>query len=154
MKETAIGILKISSDAFRHNELIPSKYTCEGLNVNPSLRIDNIPEGVEYLALIVDDPDASRGTFTHWVAWNIPPRKLIDENALTAGVEGLNDYDKHKYMGPCPPKDTHRYFFKIFALDSKIQLSPNQKKEDLEKAMQGHVLAYGELIGLYKRTKR
>jgi Raf kinase inhibitor-like YbhB/YbcL family protein len=153
MKETAIGTLKLSSDSFKNNELISSVYTCEGENINPSLRISSIPDGTEYLALIVDDPDASKGVFTHWLVWNIPPSHLIDEHALTGGVEGLNDYEVHHYKGPCPPQGTHRYFFKIYALDKKIDLEPSARKKDLEKAMKGHILAYGELIGLYKKVK-
>jgi Raf kinase inhibitor-like YbhB/YbcL family protein len=153
MKETAIKTLKISSDSFNNNEIIPSVYTCEGENINPPLRINTIPEGSEYFALIVEDPDAPKGVFTHWIAWNIPPSHLIDEHSLTGGIEGLNDYGVHHYMGPCPPSGTHRYLFKIYALDSKIDLENSSSKEALEKAMQGHIIAYGELIGLYKKVK-
>jgi Raf kinase inhibitor-like YbhB/YbcL family protein len=154
MKAASIGTLSLGSNSFKHNELIPTLYTCEGENINPSLKIKELPEGVEYLALIVDDPDAPKGTFTHWVVWNIPPSHLIDENSLTGGMEGLNDYNKHTYMGPCPPSGTHRYFFKIYALDKKINLEEDSRKEDLEKAMEGHIIAYGELIGLYKKVKQ
>jgi Raf kinase inhibitor-like YbhB/YbcL family protein len=154
MKETAIATLHISSAAFKHHDFIPALYTCEGENINPSLKIDKLPEGMEYFALIVDDPDAPQGVFTHWVVWNIPPSHQVEENSLTGGVEGLNDYGKHKYMGPCPPQGTHRYFFKVYALDRKLDLDVTSKKEDLERAMQGHILAYGELIGLYKKAKK
>lgn len=153
MRTTAIETLKITSDAFRFNEHIPSVYTCEGKNINPPLTIDNIPDNTETLAIIMDDPDAPNGTFNHWVVWNIPPKPMIGENTLTGGVEGLNDYEKHNYMGPCPPKDTHRYFFKIYALDRTLHLEPNSKREALEIAMHGHIIAYGELIGLYKKKK-
>lgn len=151
MKKSGIGKLKITSDAFDHNEFIPSNYTCEGENFNPPLRIDHIPREAVCLAIIVDDPDAPAGTFTHWVVWNIPPRPLIEENTLTGGVEGLNDYHKHNFMGSCPPSGTHRYFFKVYALDSMLQLDPKSGKDVLEKAMRGKVLAYGELIGLYEK---
>ena len=151
MKETAIGILKITSSAFKNNEYIPEIYTCEGRNINPSINIENIPPSAESLTIIVDDPDATKGEFTHWVAWNIQPKSAIEEDTFPGGIEGLNDYDTPKYMGPCPPSGVHRYFFKVYALDAKLDIKITSKKADLEKAMEGHVIAYGELIGLYKK---
>jgi Raf kinase inhibitor-like YbhB/YbcL family protein len=142
--------LKIKSPAFEHNGLIPRKYTCDGEDVNPSLVIEDIPGGAQSLALIVDDPDASMGTWNHWVVWNIPPMKEIKENTVP-GIEGMNDFRKHSYGGPCPPGGTHRYFFKVYALDTKLNLGANSRKKDLEKAMQGHILAMGELMGRYSR---
>jgi Raf kinase inhibitor-like YbhB/YbcL family protein len=153
MKGAALGTIEVRSESFKNNELIPSVYTCEGQNINPSLKITTIPQGCEYFALIVDDPDATKGVFTHWVVWNIPPSHSIDEHSLTGGIEGINDYGVHHYKGPCPPQGTHRYFFKIYALDKKIDLDPTAGKAELEKAMQGHILAYGELIGLYRKIK-
>jgi Raf kinase inhibitor-like YbhB/YbcL family protein len=144
--------LSVSSPAFENNKLIPSKYTCDGDNVNPPLTIEGVPDGTKSLVLIVDDPDATIGTFDHWVVWNIPPTNKIEENTVL-GTEGVNDYRKHSYDGPCPPWGTHRYFFKVYALDTKLDLSPNSRKKDVEKAMQGHVLAKGELIGLYRRAR-
>ena len=144
--------LSVSSSAFENNKLIPSKYTCDGEDVNPPLTIEGVPDGAKSLVLIVDDPDAPMGTFDHWVVWNIPPTSKIEENAVP-GTEGVNDFRKRSYGGPCPPYGTHRYFFKVYALDTKLDLSPNSRKKDVEKAMQGHVLAKGELIGLYRRSR-
>ena len=142
--------LIITSPAFENEGVIPSKYTCDGENVNPRLNIDGLPEGTESLVLIVDDPDAPMGTWDHWTVWNIPPSERIEEDSVP-GTEGLNDFGKHSYGGPCPPSGTHRYFFKVYALDTKLNLNGSSRKKDVEKAMKGHILAKGELIGLYKR---
>jgi hypothetical protein len=142
--------LIIRSPAFENNKLIPAKYTCDGDDVNPALNIEGIPEETESLALIVDDPDAPIGTWVHWVVWDIPPTIKIKENTVP-GIEGLNDFRKHFYGGPCPPSGTHRYFFKVYALDTKLTLSSNSRKEDVQRAMKDHILAKGELIGLYSR---
>ena len=144
--------LSVSSSAFENNKLIPAKYTCDGDDVNPPLTIEGTPAETKSLVLIVDDPDAPTGTWDHWVVWNIPPTNRIEENTVT-GTEGLNTDRQHSYGGPCPPWGTHRYFFKVYALDTLLDLSPNSSKKDVEKAMQGHVLAKGELIGLYRRSK-
>lgn len=144
--------LIIKSDVFESNKLIPFKYTCDGEDVNPPLTIEGIPEGTKSLVLIVDDPDAPMGTWDHWIVWNIPPTGKIEENTVP-GVEGMNDFRKHSYGGPCPPSGTHRYFFKVYALDTKLTLNPNSRKKDVEKAMKDHVLAKGELVGLYRRTR-
>nr|MDO8132980.1 YbhB/YbcL family Raf kinase inhibitor-like protein [Candidatus Njordarchaeum guaymaensis] len=140
----------MTSPAFENKGSIPSKYTCDGRDVNPPLKIEDIPKETQSLVLIVDDPDAPAGTFDHWIVWNIPPTERIEENSVP-GTEGLNDLRKHSYGGPCPPSGTHRYFFKVYALDTKLSLNPNSRKRDLEKAMTGHILAKGELIGLYRR---
>jgi Raf kinase inhibitor-like YbhB/YbcL family protein len=153
MKETAIRTLKISSDSFTHNEYIPSVYTCEGKNINPHLRIMNIPESTRSMTIIMDDPDASSGTFTHWIVWNIPPMSIIEENTIPDGIQGINDHGKPEYMGPCPPSGTHRYFFKVYALDTKLDIGIISTKANLERVMEGHTLAYGELIGLYHKVK-
>ena len=129
---------------------IPSKYTCDGDNVNPPLDIKGIPDGTESLVLIVDDPDAPMGTWDHWVVWNIPPKAEMGEDSVP-GTEGMNDFRKHSYGGPCPPSGTHRYFFKVYALDTKLDLAPNSRKQDVERSMKGHVLAQGQLVGLYSR---
>ncbi len=142
--------LRITSSAFVHKGLIPAKYTCDSDDVNPPLKIDGIPERAQSLVLIVDDPDAPMGTWDHWVVWNIPPARNIEENSVP-GTEGLNDFGKHSYGGPCPPSGTHRYFFKIYALDTKLSLNPNSRKKDVERAMEGHILAKGEILGLYAR---
>jgi Raf kinase inhibitor-like YbhB/YbcL family protein len=142
--------LIVKSPAFANNGFIPTKHTCDGEDVNPPLNIEGIPDGTQSLILIVDDPDAPMGTWDHWIVWNIPPSGKIEENSVP-GVEGLNDFRKHSYGGPCPPSGTHRYFFKVYALDTKLNLNANSRKKDLEKAMQGHILAKGELIGRYSR---
>ncbi|MBU0530195.1 MAG: YbhB/YbcL family Raf kinase inhibitor-like protein [Candidatus Aenigmatarchaeota archaeon] len=139
--------LKITSSAFEHNGRIPAKYTSDGEDVNPPLKIEEIPEGTQSLVLISDDPDAPMGTWVHWVVWNMEPRN-VDENSVP-GTEGMNDFGKHSYGGPAPPSGTHRYFFKVYALDTKLDIGPDSRKHDVEKAMEGHVLAKGELIGLY-----
>ncbi|HYA86272.1 MAG TPA: YbhB/YbcL family Raf kinase inhibitor-like protein [Nitrospirota bacterium] len=145
--------LKISSSSFKHNGHIPSKYTCDGMDVNPPLAIENVPPDAKSLALIVDDPDAPRGTWVHWVIWNIASgTQAIDENTVPAGAsEGMNDFRKRNYGGPCPPSGTHRYFFKLYALNSSLTLNANATKLDLERAMKGHILAQSEVIGLYAR---
>jgi len=142
--------LKIMSPAFTHNGSIPVKYTCDGDDVNPSLHIEGLPKGTESLVLIIDDPDAPMGTWDHWIVWNIHPVGKIEENSVP-GIEGLNSFNRHSYGGPCPPSGTHRYFFKVYALDTKLDLDPNSRKEDVEKAMEGHILGKGETIGLYSR---
>lgn len=142
--------LVITSSVFENDGFIPSKHTCDGDDVNPPLNIKGIPEGAESLVLIVDDPDAPMGTWAHWIVWNIPPVEKIEENTVL-GTEGLNDFRKHSYGGPCPPSGTHRYFFKVYALDTKLDLGPNARKKNVERAMEGHILAKGEIIGLYSR---
>jgi hypothetical protein len=144
--------LIITSPAFENNKFIPTKYTCDGEDVNPPLDIKGIPEETKSLVLIIDDPDAPMGTWDHWIVWNIPSTNKIEENTVP-GVEGLNDFRKHSYGGPCPPSGTHRYFFKVYALDTKLALGSNSRKKDVEMAMKGHILAKGELVGLYSRRR-
>jgi Raf kinase inhibitor-like YbhB/YbcL family protein len=143
--------LTIKSSAFEHNKPMPKKYTCIGEDINPPLTIEGIPTETKSLVLLMDDPDAVNGIFDHWVVWNIPPSTTnIAENTVP-GTEGLNSGREHGYYGPCPPSGTHRYFFKVYALDTELGLSANSKKKDVEKAMQGHILAKGELIGLFHK---
>lgn len=144
--------MKISSPVFKNNEFIPAKYTCDGQDVNPPLLIQEVPEGAKSLALIIDDPDAPMGTFVHWIVWNIPPSiAVIKENSLPEGAsQGINDFGRNSYGGPCPPSGTHRYYFKLYALDSLLELK-SARKEDLERAMRGHIIGKTELVGLYKR---
>jgi Raf kinase inhibitor-like YbhB/YbcL family protein len=142
--------INVSSGVFKANDFIPRRYTCDGINVNPSLNIDHIPKRTESLAIIVDDPDAPSGMWVHWVIWNIPvTHHIIENNKL--GVQGLNDSGKHDYSGPCPPRGTHRYFFKVYALDRMLEIPESSDKTRLEQAMEDHILAFGELIGLYRR---
>jgi Raf kinase inhibitor-like YbhB/YbcL family protein len=148
-----MSTLTIASPAFKHNGSIPEKYTCDGADLNPPLVIEGAPPGAKSLALIVDDPDAPRGTWVHWVVWGMDPKtKEIKEESVPAGAkQGMNDFRKRNYGGPCPPSGTHRYFFKLYALDIAPELGPDTTKAALEKAMTGHILAQAELIGLYKR---
>ncbi|MCD6500585.1 YbhB/YbcL family Raf kinase inhibitor-like protein [bacterium] len=145
--------MKIESSAFKENQSIPEKYTCDGENVNPLLKISEVPEAAKSLVLIVDDPDAPMGTWVHWTVWNVSSKTTeIPENSVPEGaIEGMTDFGKPGYGGPCPPSGTHRYFFKLYALDTTLGLSSSAKKVDLEKAMEGHILDKAELIGLYSR---
>lgn len=142
--------MKISSPQFKNNDFIPKKFTCLGMDVNPELVIENMPEGTKSLALIVDDPDAPSGTWTHWVVYDIVPVSKIKENSIP-GKEGMTDSGKCNYGGPCPPSGTHRYFFKLYALDKELNLPKGISVEALLEAMQGHILDSAELIGLFKR---
>lgn len=147
--------MTVTSSAFKDNGNIPSKYTCEGQGISPSLTISSIPVGTKTLALILFDPDAQNGKgFLHWLAWNIPPASEIKENARP-GVQGKNGKKESGYTGPCPPSGTgvHHYNFSIYALDTPLDLPDNASREDLEKAIQGHVLATGKLTGLYRNSK-
>ena len=145
--------MKLTSPAFGNNQLIPKKYTCDGEDINPPLEISEVPEGAKSLVLIVDDPDAPMGTWDHWIVWNIDPAtSLIEENSLPEGaVEGINSFGKQPYGGPCPPGGTHHYHFKLYALDTKLSLGASSKKRDVEKAMEGHILDWTDLVGLYQR---
>jgi hypothetical protein len=142
--------LTVTSTAFKDGSRIPAKYTCDGDNVNPPLTIAGIPEQTKSLVLIVDDPDAPGGTWDHWVVWDIKPMKVIKEDSVP-GVQGINDNKRHQYGGPCPPSGTHRYFFKVYALNTTLRLDPASRKELVEQAMIGHILAQGQLVGLYSR---
>lgn len=145
--------MKIESTAFKNNELIPQEYTCDGKNINPLLLISDVPENAKSLVLIVDDPDASAGTWVHWTVWNIDPEVTeIPENSVPEGsVEGVTDSGRPGYSGPCPPPGTHRYFFKLFALDTTLNLSPSVRAVDIEKEMEASILAEAQLVGLYSR---
>jgi Raf kinase inhibitor-like YbhB/YbcL family protein len=145
--------MKLTSSAFENNSDIPAKYSCDGQNVSPPLAISEVPGELKSLALIVDDPDAPAGDWTHWLVWNIEPATTkIDEGATLAGAEiGPNDFGKNNYQGPCPPSGTHRYQFKLYALDTLLNLDTSTKKKELLEAMQGHILDQTVLIGLYKK---
>ena len=146
--------MKITSSAFQEGASIPSKFSCDGANTSPPLQIGDVPSGAKSLVLIADDPDAPSGLFTHWVVWNISPQTNgIAEGSEPKGVQGKNDFGKLGYGGPCPPSGTHRYYFKIFALDRELDLPPGAKRSQLDAAMKGHVVAQGELIGRYSRKK-
>jgi Raf kinase inhibitor-like YbhB/YbcL family protein len=150
--------MEIKSSAFKAGESIPSKYTCDNIDVSPQLEWSKVPTGTKTFALICDDPDAPSGTYVHWVVCNIPekirqyaenmPKTEILEND---GHQGKNDFGKTGYGGPCPPSGTHRYYFKIYALDTELDLKSGFTKKDLVKFMDGHVLEEGQLMGRYKR---
>ncbi len=144
----------IASPSFNNNDSIPKKFTCDGGNINPELHIQNVPEDAKSLALIMHDPDAPMpGSFTHWVVWNIAPATTVikQENIPPGASEGWNSRAAG-YTGPCPPSGTHRYFFKLYALDATLSLPSSTTKSGLESAMSGHIISQTELIGLYNRS--
>ena len=147
------GQFKISSPAFENNGTIPKKYGCAGENVNPVLKIEDVPPGTKSLALVFDDIDAPGGSYVHWILWKIDPGTgEIRENSVPEGaVQGTNDFKKQSYGGPCPPTRPHRYLFRVYALDTVLNLEPAATKPDLEKAMAGHILSQAELKGTYKK---
>ena len=148
------GGLQIISPVFENNGILPPRYTCDGENINPPLMIENVPRGAKSLALILDDQDAPRGSYVHWIVWNIAPGiKDIREDSVPEGaVEGTNDFKKRNYGGPCPPTRAHRYAFKLYVLDIRLNLETRSTKAVLEKAMKGHILAQAQLITSYKRV--
>ena len=152
MKERK-AMLRITSESFKSNAFIPVKYTCDGANINPSLVVSSLPVKTSTLVIIVEDPDANDGPFVHWLVWNIAPTNRIGENSVP-GEPGTNDFGKLNYKGPCPPSGTHRYCFKVYALDNFLHLPSTAKKADLEAAMGRSVIAYGELVGMYERRNK
>src|SRR5438046_8185410 len=146
--------MTITSSVFQEGWNIPSKFTCDGANTNPPLQISDVPAEAKSLVLIVDDPDAPSGLFTHWAVWNISPQATtIAEGSTPKGAQGTNDFGKSGYGGPCPPSGTHRYYFRIFALDRELDLPVGAKRSQLDAAMKSHVIAKGELMGRYARKK-
>jgi len=150
--------IQMTSSAFAESGMIPPKYTCDGQDVSPPLKWESVPEGTRSIALICDDPDAPMGTFVHWVLYNVPadvrelPENVPAEATLSNGAkQGTSDFGTTGYGGPCPPGGTHRYFFKIYALDAPVELSAGATKAELLGAMEGHILAQGRLMGKYKR---
>ncbi len=144
--------MKITSPAFEDSDMIPATYTCDSDNVNPPLLISDVPEGTKSLALIMDDPDAPGEAFTHWIMWNIPPDTTrIEENDWVDGAEqGMNDGGDLGYTGPCPPEGIHHYYFRLYALDSVLDLQGEVTRMDLEMQISSHMIDEAELIGLYK----
>ncbi|MFW6282465.1 MAG: YbhB/YbcL family Raf kinase inhibitor-like protein [Minisyncoccales bacterium] len=144
--------LKISTPAYGEGELIPSKYTCDGENVSPELKIENIPVGADTFVLIFDDPDAPNGTFTHWVVFNIPAQiNSVAEGAIP-GVEGENDFKRTNYSGPCPPSGTHRYFFRLYAIEGQINLEKGVSRKQIEDEMHDKILASASYMGKYSKS--
>lgn len=150
--------ITITSTAFTDGGMIPRDYTCDGKDISPPLAWAGVPEGTKSLAIICDDPDAPVGTWVHWVLFNIPatvnklPQSMPSAKALENGAKhGINDFRKFGYGGPCPPGGTHRYYFKLYALDIELTQEPGLTKAELLKAMKDHILAEGQLMGRYKR---
>lgn len=152
-----VKIMAITSTAFQNNENIPGKYTCDGVNHNPPLTFSKVPENAQSLVLIVEDPDAvSKKPFIHWLLYNVPPATIqILENKVPKGsIEGMTDFGKVGYGGPCPPSGNHRYFFKLYAIDTLLDLPEGASKEEVQQLMDGHILESAELIGLYQSKRR
>lgn len=152
---TDSGVMRIQSPEFEMNGVIPGRFTCDGENISPRLLILGVPEEAVSLVLVVDDPDAPVGTWVHWLVWNIPPRTAeIAEGTVPAGaVEGVTSFGKAGYGGPCPPSGQHRYFFKLYALDQQLPIGAGSGSDDLEAAMNGHVLDKAGLVGVYSRAR-
>jgi len=151
--------ISISAEGFKHGDNIPDEFTCNGRDISPSLSWKGIPAGTKSIALIMDDPDAPRGTFVHWVLYNILAETLklpggmpLDQTLTDGSMQGISDFGRSGYGGPCPPPGKpHRYYFKIYALDTKLNLPPGASKKQVENAMKGHILEMGELMGKYQR---
>lgn len=147
----------VTSDAFEHHGNIPARYTCDGEDAFPALRFEDVPSKAKTLAIICDDPDAPNGLWVHWIAFNIPAStpeiKESDEVLSLGAIIGTNSWNKQSWGGPCPPSGTHHYFFKVYALDTQLALDKTARNIDLVRAMQGHIIGYGELMGLYARVK-
>ena len=144
--------MKVISQEFIQHQPIPERFTCKGANVSVPLKFTDVPAGTVSYALIVDDPDAPHGTFTHWIAWNIPASPPEIKEGTPAPREGKNSYNVVGYKGPCPPPGKpHRYFFKVYALDTMLDLEQGADKSLLEEAMQGHILDHAELVGTFQR---
>jgi len=151
-KTTEVINMKLTSSAFENEGAIPSEFTCDGDGISPPLAISEVPENTKTLALISDDPDAPAGMWVHWVVFNIPPdTKEIPQGTEPQGVQGNTDFGRTGYGGPCPPSGTHRYFFKLYALDTELDLPEGSIKGEVEQAMEGHILAQTELMGKYQR---
>lgn len=148
MESTELIKIQLTSPAFEAGEKIPTRFTCDGEDISPELQMDNLPPETQSLAIIMDDPDAPSGTWTHWLVWNILPDNVIKENN-TEGVLGINDFGSIKYQGPCPPIGSHRYFFRVYALDTRLSLPFGSTHDELLKAMEYHILGSGELMGVY-----
>jgi Raf kinase inhibitor-like YbhB/YbcL family protein len=151
-------VSELISPAFNNGGMIPRKYTCDGADASPPLAWDLAPEGTKSFAIICDDPDAPMGTWVHWIYYNIPPgTKSLPENIAreehpdTGGDQRANDFNKIGYEGPCPPGGTHRYYFKLYALDSMLNLAPGATKKQFLKEIENHIIGQAQLMGIYKR---
>jgi len=144
--------MELTSTAFEQGGSIPAKFTCDGADVSPPLEIAGVPDNTKSLVLIVDDPDAPAKTWLHWLVYDINPLSKIEQSAVP-GKQGMNDFGKKDYGGPCPPSGRHRYFFRLYALDTKLEIQEGASRKEVEKAMEGNVLEKAELMGLYERAK-
>jgi len=156
--QTTDGSIKVTSPAFKESESIPRQYTCDGVNVSPPLEWSGVPKSAKTLAIIAEDPDAPSGAWVHWIIYNLPAENIgmvenlpATENLKAGGFQGKNDFGKIGYGGPCPPSGTHRYFFKIYALDNELPLKAGATKAGVEKAMEGHIVTQGQLMGTYRK---
>ena len=145
-----VSSLTITSPDFEHEGELPAKFTCDGDDINPTLNVQGIPDGTKSLAIIMEDPDVPLSTFNHWVMWNIEPGEVLAAGSVR-GVQGNNSIGKNFYIGPCPPAGKHRYFFKVYALNTMLDLEEDSNKHKLERAMDGHILAQGEIMGWYHK---
>ncbi len=145
--------MQVNSAAFEQEKMIPAKFTCDGENVNPPINLAEIPSQAKSIVLIVDDPDSPGGTWNHWLVWNINPNtKEISENTVpNEAIQGKNDFGENKYGGPCPPMGTHHYFFRVYALDTLLNIPEGSGRADLDLIMKNHVIATGELMGIYQK---
>lgn len=145
--------MKIKSQAFEEGGLIPPIYTCDGDNINPPLEFVEVPTNAQSLALIVDDPDAPNGTFTHWLLWNISPltREISENTPPDTAIQGANGAGQPGYLGACPPSGVHHYHFKLYALNKKLNVTPNISREELEEEIEGSIIERAELVGIYSR---
>lgn len=143
--------MEITSPAFEHNGFIPADFTCDEEDFNPPLEISGVPEETQSLVLIVEDPDAPNGTWTHWTVWNISPdtTEIAADDVPDGAEEGMTSFGNVGYGGPCPPAGTHHYCFTLYALDCRLEISTDATRTELEQAMIGHVITEAELIGLY-----
>jgi len=148
--------MKISSTKFGDGGNIPPQFTCDGENTSPDLQIDAVPAAAKSLLLIVDDPDAPKGVFTHWLLWNLKPdsKEILANSPPQDARQGTNDFGKQKYSGPCPPSGSHRYYFRLYALDFIPTLSPGSNRKVVDKGIEGHVLSKAVLVGIYARPSK
>ena len=158
LPQTSPSAMQVTSTAIKEGQPIPRQYTCDGVNISPPLEWKGTPKSARTIAIIADDPDAPSGTWVHWVVYNLPAENigLVEnlpptEDVKAGGFQGKNDFQKIGYGGPCPPSGAHRYFFKVYALDTELPLKGGATKAEVEKAMQGHIVAQGQLMGTYQR---
>lgn len=147
------AILSLTSSTFKNEEPIPSGFTCDGEGISPPLSWEHVPEGATSFVLIMDDPDALGGTWDHWIVFNIPPTVTgVAEGEEPEGVGGASSFERSGYGGPCPPSGSHRYVFHLYALDTMLDVGEGASKQEILRAMEGHVIAKAELIGTYERS--